>query len=316
MADVESLINTGQMVRNAPATDTAEKTVVVVGVARSGTTMVASVLDALGVCRGEGLGPVLEDIQLSEAIERDDRATLRACARERNQHYTIWGWKRPAAFEQVDIWRPEVRNPHVIAVYRDPFAIANRNRISMLSDGVQAIRNANHALSRLTEFVASTDLPILVCSYEKALMNHGTFVAAVDGFLGLGASSRWPQAQQAIGSTDAYLQASRITAAEGYVDVVSREYCAGWTYYEVSPRRSVRVTVYVDGRPVGETLADARRPDVKQAGFHPTGKCGFYFYWPATETPAVGARVEVWAEGDIAPLHGANIVQEPTAHPA
>ncbi|MDZ7808846.1 MAG: hypothetical protein U5L11_00285 [Arhodomonas sp.] len=152
MNDIDTLVNRGFLIINQPSTAPAAKTVVVLGVARGGTTMVASVLQALGVHMGENLGPVLEDVRLSEAIEAGDTPTVDAIVAERNERFRVWGWKRPAATRYGKVWQSRFRNPYVIAVYRDPFAIANRNRISMLMDCMKGIERATSELSRLTQF--------------------------------------------------------------------------------------------------------------------------------------------------------------------
>jgi len=304
MSDIERLENTGHMVLNAPDPPAEAKTAVILGVARGGTTLVAAILQALGVYMGDRLGPVLEDTALSEAIEGADLATLDDLIAARNRRFRVWGWKRPAALRTADTWQPRLRHPHIIAVYRDPFAIANRNRISMLGNPLQGIRRANRELRNLTDFIAASELPLLVCSYEKAMLSPNSFIPAVDRFLGLGAEARWPRARSAVGTNDSYLRTTRITESEGYVDVITSEHCAGWACYTRRPHHTARVIVSVNGRPVGATEANSLRNDVRDAGFHPTGECGFEFHWPEGEVPGAGDQVEVWVEGDIAPLSG------------
>ncbi|WP_435106114.1 hypothetical protein [Arhodomonas sp. AD133] len=308
MNDIDSLVNRGFLTINQPATSPEEKTAVVIGVARGGTTMVASVLQALGVYMGENLGPVLEDVRLSEAVEAGDSKAVNVIAAERDKQFRVWGWKRPAAVQHAAVWQPRLRNPHVIAVYRDPFAIANRNRISMLMDCIQGIERATKELARLTQFIKKSGLPTLVCSYEKAMIHPHDFVRGVDAFLGLGAEEKWDSAVAAIGTDERYLHSSRITAARGYVDIVDRNVCSGWAFYTQRPGRQAKVRLYVSGRYVGECTANGARPDVRDAGFHDTGACGFSFHWPAGQAPQEGDVVEVWVEGEVKPLPGTNIV--------
>lgn len=312
MNDADLLVNRGLLPLNLPEEPPPQRTAVVIGVARGGTTMAASVLQALGVYMGDRLGPVLEDLTLSKAVESKDTRAVDAIVAERNERFDVWGWKRPAAFRYAPVWQPRLRNPYLIVVYRDPFAIANRNRISMLQECLHGIKDATRQLEQLNGFVQEARVPTLLCSYEKAMTRPEDFVSGVTAFLGLEGEGRHKAAVAAIGANRRYLRSSRITAARGYVDIVNRQYCAGWAFYIRQPnrqvgrqRRAATVIVMVNGTEAGRIPADSPRPDVRAAGFHETGNCGFCFYWPATAVPGEGDLVTVRVEGDLYPLPGA-----------
>ena len=77
LSELDLLKKEGVLALNRPHSALPEKTVVVLGVARGGTTMVASVLQSLGVFMGDKLGPVLEDVTLSRAVESRDIQQLK-----------------------------------------------------------------------------------------------------------------------------------------------------------------------------------------------------------------------------------------------
>lgn len=305
LADLELLKNDGILVLNAPSVPCREKTVVVLGAARGGTTMVASVLRSLGVFMGERLGPVLEDVALSRIVEARDADGLKRIVEDRNGKYPVWGWKRPAALEYSDVWNGCLRNLHVIAVFRDPFAIANRNRISMLSDVFHDMERSLRYFHKLADFLKTRDCPQLLCSYEKALASPENFVRAVDEFLGLNAGPlRAGAALQIRTAPKEYLESSRITHSLGHLDVANEQVCAGWAFYREQPDRIARVQIYVNGNPAGIVEARLPRPDLKQGEVHSSGLCGFRMRWAPGSAPRIGDVVEARVEGEPHMLNG------------
>ncbi|MBU0689901.1 MAG: sulfotransferase domain-containing protein [Gammaproteobacteria bacterium] len=305
MSDLSLLKNTGVLTLNKPQSHSTEKTVVVLGVARGGTTMVASVLETLGVYMGDKLGPVKEDVTLSAAVERGDIEQIEKIVAQRNAAHPIWGWKRPSAIEHNGIWKGKFRNPYIIAVFRDPFAIANRNRISMLSDVFQNMSRAVQYLDSLVRFLQEQHCPVLLCSYEKVLASPEDFVQAVDEFLGLNVSERWNDAVLQINpASKEYLESSRITNSLGSLDVANTRFCSGWAFYPKQPKRQGKVQILVNDKLVHAAIAKLPRADLKDGGIHPTGLCGFKFEWPAGIKIAEGDRISAQLEGDTQPLKG------------
>ncbi|MDH3314994.1 MAG: hypothetical protein OER43_04385 [Gammaproteobacteria bacterium] len=305
MSELDLLKNDGVLVLNKPRSSLPKKTVVVLGLARGGTSMVAAVLQALGVFMGNKLGPVLEDVELSETVESRNLARLADMVARRNAAHSLWGWKRPSAFEHADVWQGCFRNPYIIAIIRDPFAIANRNRISMLSDVFENMERSVEQLGRLVKLLRQQKGPLLLCSYEKALDSPETFVRAVEDFLDLNAAERRADAiGQVKPASREYLQTSRITNSLGYLEVVDERICRGWAFYPMQSGRAARVQIFVNDRHITTVVARLPRHDVKEKGIHPTGFCGFKVEWPVDTAPQVGDRVDARAEGDVKSLSG------------
>ena len=81
------------LVLNPPRRIPVRRTLVVLGVERGGTSMVAGVLRALGVPMGDRAGLNHED----PAFLKDDPDKLRRAIRTRNKQHDMWGFKVPKA---------------------------------------------------------------------------------------------------------------------------------------------------------------------------------------------------------------------------
>jgi hypothetical protein len=92
-------LNTGVIVQRdgaAKSRDGGKRTIVVTGVARSGTSLVASVLKAAGLHMGDFLHDVVqEDAQMLEIVRSRDTALLRTLIQQRNAQHPRWGFKVP-----------------------------------------------------------------------------------------------------------------------------------------------------------------------------------------------------------------------------
>src|SRR5687768_64110 len=99
--------------RLAPDSDTF--TVVILGVPRGGTTMVAGVAKRCGLSIGSRLPGNLEDPDFSISdVGRMERTIV-----ARNASMKVWGWKYPRAASYLPELLPKLRNPRIIMVWRD-----------------------------------------------------------------------------------------------------------------------------------------------------------------------------------------------------
>ena len=127
----------GQDVRRPGET----RTLIVVGVARSGTSMVAGVLEKLGVFMGTRRDQIVfEDTELAAMLEAQPPIeNARDWLRARDSVHQVWGWKRPDAFKYLSSYLPAFRNPCLIVTFRDLLAISMRNAIAVESDPWQGL---------------------------------------------------------------------------------------------------------------------------------------------------------------------------------
>lgn len=158
-------------------------TIIIVGVPRSGTTMVAKTLGALGVYLGADLNePIQEDLLLAKAIE-DSPADIALVVEAYNSAHDVWAFKRPTAYQALDAsW---FRNPRFIIPFRDPVAIAKREEISMAFDFRDQLRRAAEWSGDLADFALLQTAPLMLVSYEKALLQPDRFVDELVRFCGV-----------------------------------------------------------------------------------------------------------------------------------
>src|SRR5438067_5273183 len=97
------------------------RTIVVLGVGRGGTSLVAGCLRALGVCMGHNPHPLKHEwspLVYHRGGELDLPASRRAIAQMDRAH-EIWGWKSPRDVFQLEQLLPLLRDPGFIFVTRD-----------------------------------------------------------------------------------------------------------------------------------------------------------------------------------------------------
>lgn len=190
---------------------TAHQTAVVIGLPQGGTSMLAAVVDALGVPMTAGKLFNFE-AEGGRPHVGDDLPSWISKAEAWNARADVWG------FKDTIIWRHPVgdahaalRNPHYLVVARDPVAIMQR-------------RAANHAVEQpvhlrpVFSFVldqqaelwgwvqALPDAPLMVVSYERALRAPDLMCRLVGEFLGREPTGE--QRQRAV---------ARISLAGGYL---------------------------------------------------------------------------------------------------
>jgi hypothetical protein len=166
-------------------------TVPIVGVPRGGTTMVAAVVDALGV----DLGPRtdLEGWHFEDQTMHSPYIAVQVkYAKQRDLECPRWGWKDPVGLSSVRNALFALRNPRIIIVFRDPLAtIQGEMRFDEVND-IQPRRTLASLVKQTTDWLAHnlefstiTACPTLLVSYERALNYPERFVAELSGFLGV-----------------------------------------------------------------------------------------------------------------------------------
>jgi len=121
-----------------------KKTVLVLGQARSGTSMTAGLLNILGVNLGHSNNPssqnpkgAFENVTFNTMTSKMhldlkadmDSKTFNAkykidildVIRKRNAESDFWGWKSALTHFSLDYWLPHLINPHFVVVTRNPY---------------------------------------------------------------------------------------------------------------------------------------------------------------------------------------------------
>ena len=253
--------NTGLIELGDRPPDTQPRTLIVSGIARGGTSMIAKLLVTAGVFMGERYDQVVfEDIDIAVCLRSPNRKALRRIITSRNAAHPVWGFKRPQLRELLQPRELAMfRSPRLILVLRDPVAVAQRNVVSMYATARAELHSAVAALDAQVRLATAAPCPTLLISYEKALLFPSRFVPRLMAFCGLATS-----ADALTKVIDAEAQDYRMTThlrPEGRVESVSRGVLSGWCRLPASAE-PVALELLVDGVKVREFVADLRRADL------------------------------------------------------
>ena len=212
-----------------------ERTVIVTGLARSGTSMVAALLHAAGLPLGTELDAVVrEDREIARNLGQPGLAPVVAA---RNAAHAVWGFKRPNLHAFGPDFVSAFRHPRVIVTCRDAVALGRRSMLSEHHQDGFAAREAEAAALEglaLLRFASALPCPVLLVSYEKAVQAPLRLARALLGFTGLAADAAVvAQAVQA-DHPDYLIQTER--RFHGFIDGIQGDVMHGWAADPTSPR--------------------------------------------------------------------------------
>ena len=133
----------------------------VCGVARSGTSSVASGLEAAGIPMGRNLSNVKEDIDFRKSLENNDPEYFTKYLRSRLADPSRpadlpIGFKYPSAYKSINVLS-KTNDLCIIVVTRDPVSVAIRNTESMfvpfstaLDEAISAFRELERNIKQVT----------------------------------------------------------------------------------------------------------------------------------------------------------------------
>ncbi len=258
MPDASNLSNEGFMALLPDGYEPpSEKTFIVVGLARGGTTMVARLLESFGVFMGdEADNPVVEDRRIAAAIEGGDSASVQAVVDDYDAAHGVWGFKRPNVFRSLDAGDLPFRNPHFVVVLRDALAIANRNQISMFKDPLVDMADSVELMADLVRFVEQQrGHPLFLLSFDKSLMNVRSLVGEMADFVGVELTQ--PMRRRALKSIEVdnanYLELSRADSFMGRITDVRERTVTGFFRYH-HREDNPPLEVFIDDEPVNAEM--------------------------------------------------------------
>ncbi len=155
------------------------KTVIIFGVTRGGTSMVAGAVRGFGYDLGADLLVNQEDADFYYKTDEHMKATIA----RRNLEQPFWGWKYPMAADYIERLLPELRNPLFIIVARDVVATAAKLVSWDDRDASGAIAEAALQMQRNLTLAIRLRLPTLFVSYEKASLDTDQFLDELERFL-------------------------------------------------------------------------------------------------------------------------------------
>lgn len=172
------------MVLNQVDEPAAQRTYVMFGTRRGGTSLVAGVVRALGV----DLGPVGRRTN-NEDADFQNRPTghMRAAIARRNSELDVWGWKFPGAGTYLPELLASLRNPFFIVMFRDPVAAAlsqaRLDREVIRRPPPVSLQESNANMNTNTSLVLASGHPCLLISNEKAREEPSALIDEIADFL-------------------------------------------------------------------------------------------------------------------------------------
>ena len=181
MKPLEAAVDKRSVLVAAEPMGTPQKTVVVLGVERGGTSMVAGVLRAMGINLGDKAGRNHEDPKFLS----DDPEFLQKQILINNTKSELWGFKIPKAALQLDFYNKYLRNPHYVLVFRNLSAIADSWHSREGSDYVETIQHALSYYGEAVQKITDAGKPLLLVNYERACDMKDEFITAIADFIGI-----------------------------------------------------------------------------------------------------------------------------------
>lgn len=293
--------NSGFATINGTAAALPQKTILVLGIGRGGTSMVAGVLSKLGIYMGDGLSSRYQDSTLLDCLKRNDKKQAKKIIKERDASYPVWGVKK------LRLWRWErlFRERVYVVVVRDIFATANRRttiyNISLLAEMFKVL-GLNFALLL---FLWTTKRPIFIASYEKALLFPDDFIAGLADFLGLADNpEQRTEAAQFINPspptyTNTLVNFKAINANKaylGYIDLLEAQKITGWALSTLH-NDPLMLELFINGTYRHSVSTQLSRRDVIRQNPHYYEHCGFVFHLAEGEGLTPGDHVDVRIAG-------------------
>ncbi len=162
-----------------------ERTVLVLGLPRGGTSFITSTLANLGVPLDQ-TPPNYDNPEVAYATHDADWERLRRYIQAMDDRYPIWGAKIPGPVNVTEAVG-HFRYPMLIYVFRDPAAIVGRKQMllkSAFSNTWHGIQKVLSDYTALTEMVMPLTAPTLLVSYGSASRYVPDFVQIVNDFIG------------------------------------------------------------------------------------------------------------------------------------
>ena len=279
------------------------KTIVVVGIARGGTSMVVGSLHHMGVFTGlKSVPPVFEDVYLSTAIESNNENDIDTIIDKYNSKYKIWAYKRPLLINNLEKMHLKFRNPIYLFIFKDIGSIATRNNISMNAEIIQNIKSAQNDYQKIIDFLSSTNnINGMILSYEKIMNNKNDFIESLIELLGAKniTKAQIEKAKNFIEPNPAnYLDSSRITKAQGRLGGISNRVVYGWAKYVHTATNAI-VDIYLNDLLIATVEANEKRADLEEK----FGKaCAFSYVLPDEIVLKQGDILRAHVQNDIRDL--------------
>lgn len=180
MKPLEGTSQKQSLIAVSPPSKQDKKTIVVLGVERGGTSMVAGMIRALGIDLGEKAGRNHEDPKFL----KDDQEALLAHINEYNAQKETWGFKVPKASLMLDFYDKHLRNPHYVLVFRNIGSTVDSWCSRGANDPMSAALHSMKYYDAVLNYLKDKNRPLAFANYERACENPMKFAADLAAFLG------------------------------------------------------------------------------------------------------------------------------------
>lgn len=254
------------------------KTIIIIGCARGGTSVCAGILNELGIYTGKGsTSPIFEDTYLANKIEGGDIQATKSIISKYNDEHKIWAYKRPSSLEHIEMINSLARNPFFIFIFRDIASVSIRQNDTTESKHIELLEQTLDTYKRIVSFIKTKEPSGLIVSYEKLITLKEPFITALTSKLNPNTfpKSDIERATKYIEpNSKEYLKTLNNSNYQGHLDYHNPTKISGWAKKKGS-NRQIYVRIYINNKFYRESKASLYREDIKHAGIHPTGECGF-----------------------------------------
>ena len=164
------------------------KTIAIIDLAHSGTTMVAGICEILAVPMVIGSHHPMkwEDADIIDTLHtRQDEVAFATLVRERDKQYNNWGFKLPGAWKYAAWLKKYLRNPVYLAIYKDPVSVTRRRFGKSQDLWLRKVRNTvRQQKESIDGIYASCLRPMYALSYHKAIITPVLFVQEIATAIG------------------------------------------------------------------------------------------------------------------------------------
>lgn len=234
-----------------------QKTVIVLGMGRGGTSAVAGALRELGVTMplAHPLKHEWSPVRYDAIGNLDLKGTIRTIRRYDREH-DIWGWKSPKDAFIFDQFQSYIRNPVLIMVYRNMLdTCLSGAKYGEFSWEICAEDYAAVQM-RLAKMLMYTPHPVAALAYETLILAPSLIIKELSDWLQLGATDeRMAAAQAFISSGSGY----RSVSAEPHIKEFDAEEVAG-------DRADIQARLYARAIEGLESSISALVADMNNAG--------------------------------------------------
>jgi|AntRauTorcE11897_2_1112592.scaffolds.fasta_scaffold01629_9 hypothetical protein len=170
-----------------------QKTFIVLGNPRGGTSLVAGTLIGLGVYMGQYPSNQYECKDFKALWQaRQVQTNGNYLIRDRNEDYKYWGWKLPNTIYFIKSIFRKLHNPHFIAMYRDPVENAassikheGQDYDQKIERITQLMKNHRSRVEDLHQFFESKGFPVLSLQLDECHNDLEEYLKKMENFCDL-----------------------------------------------------------------------------------------------------------------------------------